>query len=409
MAALTTSQERRLHELRCDYAHRLPERILRLMANVEDALFAADGPPSPERVELLLHQAHRLCGSAAIFGFVGVSAAARRLEDLLAETGDGGADDGRRRLAIIRQLEVLKSVLRAGAATAEEAAPPAPLPDAGPHAEAKLRVLLVDDDPDTRELLALHLRGAGLEVELADSGRAALELARRALPDVVVADVVMDGMSGYELCRVLREMGHEELSIILCSVKGQPRERVAGLRAGADDYVVKPFEPDELLFKVRRWGMLRHERGQAAPPVTGGPAPARRILVVDDDLAAAAALKPHLAAKGYQVECLGGGNEALDAINERPPDLVILDVMMPVVSGLDVCRWIRGNPDTRGLPVIFLTSRNRPMDVTAGKDAGSDLYLFKPVSPRRLVNMVEMFLSKDQPLGRRTAASAPRA
>jgi hypothetical protein len=76
-------------------------------------------------------------------------------------------------------------------------------------------VLLVDDDPDTCELLALHLRGAGLEVELAESGDAALTCVSR-LPDVVIADVVMDGISGYELCRNLRGIGHAASSREAC-------------------------------------------------------------------------------------------------------------------------------------------------------------------------------------------------
>jgi hypothetical protein len=136
MTALTASQERRLHELRRNYAARLPVRIQHLMAGVEAALVATRGASSATRVALQL-QAHSLCGSAAIFGFAEVSAAARGLEHLLSQADGESAGDDRRRLAIIRQLEVLKSVLPDGAPTDGEAAATAPLRDTGASAERK--------------------------------------------------------------------------------------------------------------------------------------------------------------------------------------------------------------------------------------------------------------------------------
>ncbi len=105
--------------------------------------------------------------------------------------------------------------------------------------------------------------------------------------------------------------------------------------------------------------------------------------------------------KGYEVDIVGSGSEALDWIRLDEPDLVILDVVMPIPSGFDVCRWIRSNPATRSTPIILLSARNQPSDMIAGDAAGADLYLKKPVHARRLVNLVEMFLSRDTPLLKR--------
>jgi putative two-component system response regulator len=86
-------------------------------------------------------------------------------------------------------------------------------------------------------------------------------------------------------------------------------------------------------------------------------------------------------------------------------DLVILDVAMPGLSGYDVCRTIRQDPRTQDVPVIFLTAKGMLMDMTEGEQAGSDLYLIKPVLATKLLNMVGMFLSDDSPLSKKRKAT----
>ena len=113
-------------------------------------------------------------------------------------------------------------------------------------------VLVVDDERDARDLVASLLRADGLEVTAAASAEEALDLLESAPPDLVVADVRMPGLSGYDLCRRMRATGHDEVPFFFCSTLGSLPERVAGLKLGADEYLVKPFDPEELLLKVRR-------------------------------------------------------------------------------------------------------------------------------------------------------------
>ena len=134
----------------------------------------------------------------------------------------------------------------------------------------------------------------------------------------------------------------------------------------------------------------------------------KHILIVDDDVDSVALLRGWLREKRYEVDVVGSGSEAIDYIRFEEPDLVILDVVMPILSGLDVCRWIRSNSATRLTPVILLSAKHQPSDMLAGEAAGADLYLKKPVHARRLVNLVEMFLSRDVPLLKREPLS-PRA
>jgi DNA-binding response OmpR family regulator len=127
----------------------------------------------------------------------------------------------------------------------------------------------------------------------------------------------------------------------------------------------------------------------------------KKILAVDDDATALGALRQILIQKGYDVSTAPNGHDALRALSGGNFDLVILDVSMPGLSGYDVCRKIREDEKTRDVPVIFLTAKGMLVDMTEGEDAGSDLYLVKPVLATKLLNMVGMFLSEDTPLAKK--------
>jgi DNA-binding response OmpR family regulator len=131
----------------------------------------------------------------------------------------------------------------------------------------------------------------------------------------------------------------------------------------------------------------------------------KKILAVDDDATALGALRQILVQKGYDVITAPNGHDALTALRGGTFDLVILDVSMPGLSGYDVCRKIRQEDKTRDLPVIFLTAKGMLVDMTEGEEAGSDLYLVKPVLATKLLNMVGMFLSEDTPLAKKRRAA----
>ena len=134
----------------------------------------------------------------------------------------------------------------------------------------------------------------------------------------------------------------------------------------------------------------------------------RKILVVEDDPIQLRAACIPLQQKGYDVVALESGEDAVDWLSdsEHQPDLVLLDAHMPGITGFDVCRALRASGATKDVPVIFLTARRGHEEMTEASDAGSDLYLMKPVMPSRLVNMVEIFLSSDSPLVRRRPVPA---
>jgi DNA-binding response OmpR family regulator len=111
-------------------------------------------------------------------------------------------------------------------------------------------VLVVDDEPTIAEVVARYLRRAGYEARLAGDGHAALASAAAQLPDLVVLDLMLPGLDGLEVMRRLRERDARHLPVILLTARGDEQDRIAGLQLGADDYVVKPFSPAELVARV---------------------------------------------------------------------------------------------------------------------------------------------------------------
>ena len=125
--------------------------------------------------------------------------------------------------------------------------------------------------------------------------------------------------------------------------------------------------------------------------------PQRRILVVDDDARLAASLRRALAYEGHGVEVAADGPAALVAARDRPPDLVVLDVMLPGLDGVEVCRRLRQGSD---VPVLMLTARDAISDRVAGLDAGADDYLVKPFAHDELLARVRALLRRREPAGR---------
>ena len=115
------------------------------------------------------------------------------------------------------------------------------------------KILIAEDEPDIRELVAFTLRFAGHEVVAAANGEEAVQLATREFPDLILMDVRMPRMTGYDACRIMKANPNlHDVPIVFLSAKGQEAEIQSGLEAGAEEYLLKPFSPDELTNRVRK-------------------------------------------------------------------------------------------------------------------------------------------------------------
>jgi len=127
-------------------------------------------------------------------------------------------------------------------------------------------VMVVDDDQDLAEMLGIVLTGAGIDVDLVSRGDEVLDVFRNNPPDLVLLDVMLPGLDGIEVCRLLR--AESMVPIVMLSAKGDTHDVVRGLEAGADDYMVKPFKPSELVARIRT--RLRRASGEISSTLTIG-------------------------------------------------------------------------------------------------------------------------------------------
>lgn len=118
------------------------------------------------------------------------------------------------------------------------------------------------------------------------------------------------------------------------------------------------------------------------------------VLIVEDDPDILQLLAYNVEAAGFEVMTAGDGHGALKRVQEQPPHLVILDLMIPGVDGLEVCRELKRNPETRGIPIIMVTARSAEIDRIVGLELGADDYVVKPFSPRELILRIRAILRR---------------
>jgi len=218
--------------------------------------------------------------------------------------------------------------------------------------EEPTRILVVDDDEATSFILQKRLGHAGYEVILADSVDQALELLSKQKPDLVMSDVMMPGASGYDLCRRIRESGElRNIPVILVSARDQVDAIVEGLDAGADDYLAKPFNPDELLARVRSQLRIKELQDQLL---------AAEQMKVAGELAGAAAHEIN-----QPLTILMGYAEMLLPLVEGDPDLRE-KVRKIVQSAEEIAAAVKKIQQLRGYKTRPYMESNRIIDLDAG-------------------------------------------
>ncbi len=216
------------------------------------------------------------------------------------------------------------------------------------HGQGPL-VLVVEDDPAAAELLTRQLIGAGYRTEVARTGNEALAKARELQPAAITLDIILPEVDGWEvITRLKSDASTSAIPVVVVSVVDNPE---LGLALGAIDYFVKPVEAKELIARLNRFNFK--DRGADGEV---------RVLVVDDEEANRSWLARALEPAGFTVLPASGGREAIDLAKSLKPDLVLLDLMMPEVTGFDVVEALRADPETRETPIMVLTATNLTED-----------------------------------------------
>ncbi|MBU2532267.1 MAG: PleD family two-component system response regulator [Alphaproteobacteria bacterium] len=265
------------------------------------------------------------------------------------------------------------------------------------------RILVVDDILANVKLLEARLQAEYFEVLTAYSGAEALEICTRERVDVVLLDVMMPGMDGFEVCRRLKVDPHtQDIPVIMVTALDQPSDKLQGLEAGADDFLTKPVDEIALITRVKnlvRLKMLDDEMALRAATsdqmsLERGVAIVRareikygRLLLVDDNPRSASRILDTISKlHDAFLEC--DTAKALAKINSFNFDLVVVSLGLTDADGLRLCSQIRSTERTRHLPIIILVDPGDETRLLRGLDMGVNDYVIRPVDRHELLARV---------------------
>jgi signal transduction histidine kinase/DNA-binding response OmpR family regulator len=216
----------------------------------------------------------------------------------------------------------------------------------GASEDPRPAVVVIEDDPHSAELVALHLDAAGLRPVTVRTGEEGLEAVRALHPTAVVLDIHLPGMDGWDVLGAIK--GDPAVASTPVVVVSVIPERGRGFALGAADYLVKPVSKEGLLGAVWR-------------AVAEGSAPTaerQEVVVIDDDPVALELVRATLEPRGWTVTTCQGGAEAVSVIRSADPAVVLLDLLMPDVDGFEVVDALRADPRTAATPVVVLTAKS---------------------------------------------------
>ncbi len=241
---------------------------------------------------------------------------------------------------------------------------------------AAATVLVIDDSATFRNELRDALVGAGYEVVVAASGEEGLRVAADRRPAAIIVDGVMPGIDGATVIRRIRlDAALRTVPCVLLTASEGEGAELRALDAGADAFVRKEDALEVILAKVT--AVLRRTSEGAGTPRAASVLGPKRILAVDDSATYLQALSDVLRGDGYDVILARSGEEALELLRVQPVDSILLDLMMPGLSGQETCRRIKATPATRDVPLMMLTANEDRDAMIQGLGAGADDYISK--------------------------------
>ena len=274
------------------------------------------------------------------------------------------------------------------------------------------RILIVDDDPLNVKLLAVKLEAEGYDIIRSYSGRDALKKAEQELPDLILLDIVMPPPNGYEVTRRLKTHPNtSDIPIVLITTYKETEDKVKGLQAGADEFLNRPIDTSELRARIRSLIALKRykeqlqthtqlERNFTSLPGLEIPENQKKILLVEDDEFEATILQNYLKNTPYQVEYFKDGISAIRRLKKGDIDLVLLDLLLPNMSGFDICQQLKEHPLTRNIQIIIVTALDDIESKIRGLEQGTDDFLVKPVNKEILLTRIQALLKKKRYIDR---------
>jgi DNA-binding response OmpR family regulator len=268
----------------------------------------------------------------------------------------------------------------------------------------KIKILIIEDEESLVDLLLTKLKKEGYEVETALDGEKGFKKISVFNPDLILLDIVMPKMDGYEVLEKMNE-AKIKIPVIIISNSGQPVEIEKTTKLGAVDHLIKTeFSATEVLAKVKK---CMHQDGVAGErPEDKMPQPKEdtnakklniKVELVEDDPFLREICSKKLTKEGYTVYEAIDGQQALDIVKQAKPDIVLLDIILPAIDGFQVLHGIREDSDKAisGVPVIMLSNLGQDDDIKKAMEMGANDYLVKAhFTTEEIVGKIKKILGK---------------
>lgn len=377
MSPSAPSLHDKLNQLRQRFIDQLPARLQHTVDQWQQSQASSE---AHARLGPELHRFfHSLKGTGRSLGFERIALLADQGETALHEQPPAG-DVVERVFAQLaeeqQRLQSLPGQQRALAAMNSVEFSPKPVQT---RSKRQRLIYLCDDEPDQVGQLLHHLRCFGHEVVHFEDTDAFFNAVITRRPDAIIMDVQFPQghTAGTETLASLNKLTGERLPSIVLSAHGDFHSRLSAVRAGCNGYFTKPVKPLDLMLAV----------DELTTPIDDEPL---RILIVDDEPEVASYHALLLEQAGMAVQQVNHPADALNALERFSPDLLLVDVYMPVCSGEELANIIRQQPEHVGLPIIYLSSETDSQKQLSAMTAGVEAFITKPVVPDELVSAVKL-------------------
>ena len=257
-------------------------------------------------------------------------------------------------------------------------------------------ILVIDDDLIIRKLLSHHLKSRNYNIYIAENPEDGFKILQNENINLVLCDVMMDGMDGFTFCQKVRDdERYRLLPFIFVTAKSSLEDKTHAMDVGGDDIITKPFNVEELLLKVAsllRRAEIHQIYGVRKDIEKSFTHHNPKLVLVDDDPTMSKLFEYNLSKAGFDCKVANNAVDGFTLIKNFSPDIIISDIMMPKVDGFEFRKMLLEDPQLKTIPFIFLTAKGNESDILDGYDLGITDYVVKTSGPRVIVAKVNAIL-----------------
>ena len=263
------------------------------------------------------------------------------------------------------------------------------------------RILVIEDNPTNLELLSYLLTSFGHKVIAAGDGESGLEMARQEKPELVICDVQMPGMDGYQVAKEFKQdAALHKIPLIAVTAYAMVGDRERLVAVGFDGYMSKPIDPGKFVVEIQKFLSPEQQSVQPVVPETltqtvprlNNAEATATLLVIDDSEVNLNLMRTLFEPAGYRVFTAADPHQALALAQQHRPDLIISDVHLAYHSGYEVPTLIRQDPELKSIPCILISSTER--NAAASIRSGAEMFILRPIDPEQLLQEISRCLQR---------------